>query len=83
MLVTQVLNNKGRAVFTVSPEDTVSSAAALLYARKVGAFVVTDSHGRVVGMISERDIIKAVATMGAQGLTQTVSSIMSSRCDFC
>lgn len=41
MLVTQVLNNKGRAVFTVSPEDTVSSAAALLYARKVGAFVVT------------------------------------------
>jgi CBS domain-containing protein len=77
MLVTQVLNNKGRAVFTVGPDDTVSSVAALLYARKVGAFVVVDSHGRVVGMVSERDIIRAVATMGAEGLLVTVASIMS------
>jgi CBS domain-containing protein len=77
MLVTQVLNNKGRAVFTVGPDDTVSSVAALLYARKVGAVVVVDSHGRVVGMVSERDIIRAVATMGAEGLLVTVASIMS------
>ncbi|MDI7774157.1 CBS domain-containing protein [Asticcacaulis sp. EMRT-3] len=77
MLVSQLLTSKGRQVFTVTPDDTLSSVAALLYTRKVGAFVVTDRVGRVVGIISERDIIRAIATTGAEALVRPVNQIMT------
>ncbi len=77
MLVNQLLNAKGRQVFTVAPEDSLSSIAALLHSRKVGAFIVTDRIGRVVGMVSERDIIRAVATVGASALDKPVSDFMT------
>ncbi len=77
MLINQLLNNKGRQVFTVTPEDTLSAVAALLYTRKVGAFVVTDRSELVVGIVSERDIIRAIATGGAAALTHSVSEIMT------
>lgn len=77
MLITQLLNAKGRQVFTATPDDALSSIAALLYSRKVGAFVVADRVGRVVGIVSERDIIKAIATMGAESLSRPVSDIMT------
>ncbi|MGA9658954.1 MAG: CBS domain-containing protein [Asticcacaulis sp.] len=77
MLINQLLNAKGHEVFTVSPEDTLSAVAALLHTRKVGAFVVTDQNARVVGIISERDIIRAIATTGVTALSQAVSQIMT------
>ncbi len=77
MLINQLLNTKGRQVFTVTPDDTLSSVAALLYTRKVGAFVVTDRVDRVVGIISERDIIRAIAQTGQDALTQSVSKFMT------
>jgi CBS domain-containing protein len=77
MLINQLLNAKGRQVFTVTPEDSISSITALLYARRVGAFVVADRLGRVIGIVSERDIIRALAVSGEAALTQTVNDIMS------
>jgi CBS domain-containing protein len=77
MLVNQLLNAKGRQVFTVSPDDSLSSVAALLHTRKVGAFIVTDRVGRVVGIVSERDIIGAIAESGAEALVKPVSEIMT------
>ncbi|MDV6332962.1 CBS domain-containing protein [Asticcacaulis sp. 201] len=77
MLINQLLNAKGREVYTVTPDDSLSSVAALLYTRKVGAFVVTDGNDRVAGIVSERDIIRAIATSGAQALGQPVSNIMT------
>lgn len=77
MLVNQLLNAKGRQVFTVSPDDSLSSVAALLHTRKVGAFITTDRIGRVVGIVSERDIIGAIAEWGADALTKPVSEIMT------
>jgi len=77
MLVNQLLNTKGRQVFTVAPDERLSSIAALLYTRKVGAFVVTDKAERVVGIISERDIIRAIATHGAPSLDEPVSAFMT------
>lgn len=77
MLINQLLNTKGRQVFTVTPDDTLSSVAALLYTRKVGAFVVTDRVDRVVGIISERDIIRAIAQTGHDSLSQPVNKFMS------
>ncbi|ESQ73838.1 CBS domain-containing protein [Asticcacaulis sp. AC402] len=77
MLINQLLNAKGRQVFTVTPDDTLASVAALLYTRKVGAFVVTDRVDRVVGIISERDIIRAIAQSGGDSLVQPVNKFMT------
>ena len=64
MLVSQILKDKGDLVFTASPNDTVAKAAGLLYERKVGAMVVVDADGSVVGILSERDIVGGVYSHG-------------------
>ncbi|MFT3997756.1 MAG: CBS domain-containing protein [Asticcacaulis sp.] len=77
MLINQLLNAKGHQVFTVSPDDTVAAVSALLYTRKVGAFVVSDRMGRVAGIVSERDVIGALAQKGALALELSVQDIMT------
>ncbi|MFO1015471.1 MAG: CBS domain-containing protein [Caulobacteraceae bacterium] len=77
MLVAQILKDKGDIVFTASPTDTVGAAAALLHSRKVGAMVVLDADQSVVGILSERDIIRMVAEAGAGALERPISSAMT------
>ena len=77
MLVSQILKEKGDVVFTASPSETVQAAAALLHARRVGAMVVLDSGQKIVGIVSERDIVRVVAEKGAEGLTLTVADCMT------
>jgi CBS domain-containing protein len=77
MLISQVLKEKGDLVFTVSPHQTVAQAAALLHQRKVGAMVVIDQNDAVVGILSERDVVRAVAQDGPQALGKSVSSCMT------
>lgn len=76
MLVSQILKTKGDLVFTVTPHDSVSSVAALLHARRVGALVVLDG-GRVVGIVSERDVVRIVAEQGASALDRPISGCMT------
>ena len=77
MLVSQILKGKGDLVFTASPQETVAAAAALLLARRVGAMVIVDSSDKVVGILSERDIVRVVAERGAASLTEQISGCMS------
>lgn len=77
MLVSQVLKTKGDLVFTASPQETVAAAAALLHSRRVGAMVIIDGQDKVVGILSERDIVRVVAEMGAAGLSQPIASCMT------
>ena len=76
MLVSQILKTKGDAVFTATPGETLGALAALLHARKVGALVVLDQD-RVVGIVSERDVIRAVAEAGAAALSRPVAEFMT------
>ena len=76
MLVSQILRSKGDSVFTVGPSDTIAAVAALLNSRRVGALVVLDAE-RVVGIVSERDVVRAVADAGAAALGQPVSGVMT------
>jgi CBS domain-containing protein len=78
MLVSQILKDKGDLVFTASPHETVGAAAALLHSRGVGAMVIVDGQDTVVGILSERDIVRVVAEKGGAGLSLPVSSCMSS-----
>jgi CBS domain-containing protein len=77
MLVSQILKEKGDLVFTASPADSVAAVAALLVARRVGAMVVLDEAHDVAGIVSERDIVRVVAELGADGLAQPISACMT------
>ena len=76
MLVSQILRSKGDTVFTVGPLETVAAVTALLHSRRVGALVVLEAEA-VVGIVSERDIVRAFAESGASALENPVSSCMT------
>lgn len=76
MLVTEILKQKGGAVFSIAPEEPVSAACAQLAEKKVGALVVCRDD-KVVGVISERDVVRAVSTDGAAALDRPVSDHMT------
>jgi CBS domain-containing protein len=77
MLVSQILKVKGDLVFTATPQETIGAAAALLHSRRVGAMVIIDAEDAVVGILSERDIVRAVAEKGGAALSQPISSCMT------
>lgn len=76
MVVARILAAKGRDVVTTEPQRTLAETAALLTAWNIGAAIVTDAQGHVVGVISERDILHAVGNGGAATLDEPVSSYM-------
>ena len=78
MRVNGVLEGKGSDVATIGPHETLLSAAAELGKRRIGALVVVVPDGSVVGIVSERDIVAAIAKGGAAMLDQIVSEVMSS-----
>jgi len=76
MLVSQILKSKGDLVFTITPTETVGAVAALLHSRRVGALVVLEND-KVAGIVSERDVVRAVAEEGAGALNRPVSACMT------
>lgn len=79
MTVSRILANKGRHVQTVAPEQTLHEVSVLLSSKGIGALVVTDHDGRVVGIISERDVVHALAKRGPQALGDMVALHMTER----
>jgi CBS domain-containing protein len=79
MAVASILAQKGRDVLTASPDKTLQDVATVLAERKIGAIVVTDSDGKVLGMLSERDIVRAMARQGAGALDDPVSRHMTEK----
>ena len=61
MAVAQILKQKGRAVITVAPSQTLSDVAGILVKHRIGAVVVVDKAGAIAGIVSERDVVKALA----------------------
>jgi CBS domain-containing protein len=76
VLVSQIIKHKGSDVFTVSPDASLSEAARELHDRGVGALVVRDA-GSVVGMVSERDIVRELAAGGPDALAGPVRERMT------
>ena len=77
MNVAVILRQKGRAVTTASPTTTLLEVAKKLAAKRIGAIVIVGAKGQVVGIISERDIIRCLSVLGPDCLTQPVSESMS------
>ena len=76
MLVAEILKSKGGEVFSIAPDLIVSQACAELDRRRVGALMVCDG-AEVVGVLSERDVVRAVATDGVDSLERPVSHYMT------
>lgn len=77
MTIAAILDGKGREVVSIAADDSVSQAVALLGGRKIGALPVLED-GRVVGIMSERDVIYCLKDYGAEVLDWPVSRVMTS-----
>lgn len=78
MLIADVLKTKGHHVVTVRPVDTVAHAVAKFAEHHIGAAVVEDQWMHPIGIISERDLVNAIAEDGAAVLNYEVRQLMSS-----
>ena len=81
LLVSQILKTKGDAVFTIGPDESVGGVASQLHGKGVGALVVLDGD-KVVGIVSERDVVRALAAHGAGVLKRPVSDFMTANVFF-
>ncbi|MET0277201.1 MAG: CBS domain-containing protein [Pseudorhodoplanes sp.] len=83
MNVTTILATKGRDVATVSPTATVGEAVKILADRKIGALIITGAGGRLTGIVSERDIVRAFARHGASALQLPLNDVMTRKVVSC
>lgn len=77
MTVEKIMSAKGRDVVTLHPERTLCEAAQLLTEQRIGALVVSEDGASVRGILSERDIVRAVARSGVGALNEPVSKYMT------
>ena len=77
MIVSSILAAKGGDVVTIEPTATLTAAAQLLSQRKIGAVLVLGPGDRIAGILSERDIVRAVAARGPQALDEPVGKAMT------
>jgi CBS domain-containing protein len=83
MTVSIILAAKGREVVSVEPNTTLTSVVALLAERRIGAALVLGVDRRIVGIVSERDIVRALGECGTAALDDPVSRIMTRRVSTC
>jgi CBS domain-containing protein len=77
MSVAAILKVKGADVVAARPDDTADAVARLLAAHNIGAVLVRAADGHVLGILSERDIVRAVARHGDAALHMTASALMT------
>lgn len=77
MLVKQILKSNAGGVVTISPEASVTDAAELLAARRIGALIVSTDGETVMGILSERDIVRELGKRGTGCLTDKVEAVMT------
>ncbi|WP_062203048.1 CBS domain-containing protein [Aureimonas sp. AU12] len=77
MSVRLILESKGREVATIDPSATLGTAVKTLAERRIGALVSVGEGGTVIGILSERDIVRRIAEDGASCLDEPVASAMT------
>lgn len=77
-MISSILKGKGKDVVSVAPADTILAVARILTERGIGAALVRDAAGALLGIISERDIVRGMANQG-QGTTQLAAERLMTR----
>jgi CBS domain-containing protein len=83
MTVSIILAGKGRDVVTIEPNATLADAVKLLAEKRIGAVVILGADRRIVGILSERDIVRALAENGRDALDGPVSAAMTRKVSTC
>ena len=83
MIVKNILAAKGGNVISIEPTATVETAVATLARHRVGALLVLGPDRRVIGILSERDIVRVLAERGAGVLAQPLSQVMTRKVVTC
>ncbi len=83
MAVTHILKQKGSTVITVAPGDSVQSIVDTLSRHRIGAVLVTDKAGGIAGIVSERDVVRAMAGDAAGVARKTAADIMTAKVRTC
>ena len=83
MTVKAILSSKGRTVITIEPTATLDDAIRTLTRHNIGALVVLGPEQRVIGVLSERDIVRALADQGAGVLKSPLAQIMTRNVSTC
>ena len=83
MIVKSIIDAKGREVLTIEPNASLDTAAKLLSERRIGALVVLGAEQHVVGIVSERDIVRAMAERGAGSMQEQVAQVMTRKVVTC
>ncbi len=78
MTVAAILHHKGHEVASVPPTTLVGEVAKRLADHKIGAILVRDTAGQLLGIVSERDIVRSVSRVGAASLEMTAAQLMTS-----
>ncbi|HXQ42841.1 MAG TPA: CBS domain-containing protein [Candidatus Udaeobacter sp.] len=77
MIVSAILKGKGNAVVTARPTESLQAISKLLVKHRIGAVIICETAGPPLGILSERDIVNAVAASGATGLERPASEAMT------
>lgn len=83
MNVNSILKNKGRDVVTIAADATINDAVLLLRSKRIGALVIDRAGGEVEGILSERDIVRALAEYNTRVFDLPVSALMTRRVVTC
>ena len=83
MTVGIILAGKGREIFTIDPSATLGEAVRLLAEKRIGAAPILGADRRIAGIISERDVVRALAERGAAALDEPVSRTMTRKVETC
>jgi CBS domain-containing protein len=83
MTVNDILSQKGNQVLTIEPAATLAAAVQMLAQRRIGALVVTGADHRIVGIISERDIVRVLGEKGTAVLGAPVADVMTRKVVSC
>jgi CBS domain-containing protein len=83
MTVKAIVSRKGSDVLTIEPTATLAAAVNLLAEHRIGAVVITGPDRQVIGILSERDIVRALAQSGPSALDQQVGQVMTRKVMTC
>lgn len=83
MVVAQILKNKGHAIYSARPETSIAEIAQILRDKNIGAVLITRNDTHIDGIISERDIVRALAADGQTLMNRPAEELMTEKVFTC
>lgn len=83
MTVGAILGDKGRDVVTIGAARTISDAIEILAKRRIGALVVVEDRDRIIGILSERDVVRTIAAKGGEAMADPIADVMTTKVVTC